>query len=229
MPSPVLVLAAHPDDETLGCGGTIRKLSDQGHPIMLITFTDGEGARISTNYIDTNHTNPPEDRNQLLPQVCQVLGISQWVSGTFPDNRMDSVDLLDLVKFIEDTLTQYQFKPQIIFTHHPDCLNIDHSLVYRATVTAFRPQKGRSIRIYSYFVPSSTDYNPLANFRGNVYFRLNDSQVAAKQEALRIYNQEMRRYPHTRSYRNLNHLNNVWGSEIGTKNAEKFQLIRQVF
>lgn len=232
---PVLVLAAHPDDETLGCGGTIRHLANKGHEIMLITFTDGEGARQNQLSAPINQpTNQPttqpaaEDRNRLLPQVCHELGIHHYVSGTFPDNQMDSVPLLHLAQFIELQLKQHNFHPKIIFTHHPGCLNIDHLLVYRATMTAFRPQRGQRHEIYSYWVPSSTDYNPLNNFQGNTYFKLTRSEVKAKNAALQIYHDEMRPSPHTRSYDNLQRLVQVWGAEVGTDYAEKFQLIRQL-
>lgn len=216
----MLVVAAHPDDETLGCGATIRRLADNDHNIMLITLTDGVGARNNEN---------DENRNNRLEDVCRHLGINEWVSGNFPDNKMDSVPLLDIVQFIEKQLKQANFKPRMVFTHHPHCLNVDHSLAYRATLTALRPLEGNMIQIYSFMIPSSTDYNPLAEFRGNTYFKVTSNQAQMKVDILsRIYGDEMRRYPHTRSCRNVLNLMRVWGSEIGNEYAEKFQLIRDV-
>lgn len=139
---------------------------------------------------------------------------------------MDSVPLLDLCKFIEFQCRD--FDPDIIFTHHPDCLNIDHSLVYRATVTVFRPQQGKSQSTYSYSVPSSTNYNPLANHQVSKYNILNQSEVDATILALRVYDEEMRAYPHTRSYENVINIAKVNGSEIGTEYAEKFKVIREI-
>ena len=193
----ILVLAAHPDDETLGCGATMAKLSDEGHNIQLLTFTDGVSSR------DTDG-----NRNDVLGKVKNILGLSSYSYGDFPDNKMDSVPLLDVCKFIEDNV---EVEPDIIFTHHRGCLNIDHQIVHRATLTSFRPQSGNNIKIYSYYVPSSTDYNPNNSFNGTVY-----------------YDEEMREYPHTRSYKNVENLMRVWGSEVGLEFAEKFELVREV-
>lgn len=211
----ILILAAHPDDETLGCGGVIRRLSNnKNNYIKLITFTDGEGSR----------SNDEENRNNLLEKVSNKLGIQDYIYGNFPDNKMDSIPLLDLCKFIE---VNVDFTPDIIFTHHRNCNNIDHQLVYKATITAFRPQEGNNIRILSYFVPSSTDYNPFSNFLGNIYYNIEDT-INIKLETLKIYDKEMREYPHTRSYENIKNLAKVWGSEVGLKYAEKFELVREI-
>ncbi len=210
----VLVLAAHPDDETLGCGATTARLSTEGHNVRLLTFTDGTGARGET-----------ENRNSKLARCAEILGIAGYNYGNFPDNKMDSVPLLEICKFIEDNV---DFVPDIIFTHHPGCLNIDHSIVYKATVTVFRPQTGNNINIYSYYVPSSTDYNPLSNFVGNTYFNVaayKDIKLKCLEEC---YGEEMRDYPHTRSYQNIENLMKTWGSEVGLEYAEKFQLIRSI-
>ena len=210
----ILVLAAHPDDETLGCGATIAKLADEGNNVNLLTFTDGVGSRGDDG-----------DRNDILGVVQNILGLSSYSYGSFPDNKMDSIPLLDICKFIEENV---DYKPDIIFTHHPDCLNIDHRTVYQATLTAFRPQMGDDVKIYSYYVPSSTDYNPLKNFVGNVYHNVVDYKDIKLECLKKCYNEEMREYPHTRSYENIENLMKVWGSEVGLEYAEKFQLIREV-
>lgn len=210
----ILVLAAHPDDETLGCGGTINRLSSEGHQVQLITFTNGEGARGNN-----------KNRNKSLKQVSKILGIDKYTSGDFPDNAMDSIPLIKVCQFIEASL---DYSPDIIFTHHPEDLNIDHQIVAKATFTAFRPQFGYSHRIYSYFVPSSTDYNPRFNYIGSSYFKLSKDDLDSKLTALKVYQDEMRKYPHSRSYRNVENLIRVWGSEVGTEFAEKFITQREL-
>jgi LmbE family N-acetylglucosaminyl deacetylase len=210
----ILVLAAHPDDETLGCGATIRRLSEEGNNIHLLTLTDGHGAR-----------NEKHNRNSELEKCSEILGINSYDSGHFPDNKMDSVPLLEICKFIEK---KTPFVPDMIFTHHPGCLNIDHSLVYRATMTVFRPQNGNYFSIYSYYIPSSTDYNPLNNFKGNVYFDVT-KYVDEKMNCLQqCYRDEMRPPPHTRSFENVLNLMRTWGAEVGLEYAEKFELIRSI-
>lgn len=211
----VLVLAAHPDDETLGCGGTIKSLSNKGYKIELLTFTDGVSSR-GENQVD---------RNPKLKEISNILGISKFKSGKFPDNAMDSIALLELCKFIE---LNAKGPYDIIFTHFAGDLNIDHQLVVKATLAAFRPQYGYKTKIYSYYVPSSTDYNPLSNFNGNSYFELSENDIQAKLDALNIYDEEMRAYPHSRSYKNILNLTQLWGNEVGLHYAEKFKLIREV-
>lgn len=213
----ILILAAHPDDETLGLGSTISRLKSEGAFIRLLTFTDGEGARDDASNLN---------RNTKLDQISEILGIDSFEYGNFPDNAMDSVPLLELAKFIEQNKGM---EPDVIFTHHGGDLNIDHQLVYQATLTAFRPQTGHPQEIYSYYVPSSTDFNPNNNFSGNnLYVILSKEDVDKKIEALQVYDAEMRDYPHTRSYGNVKGLLSVWGSEIGAEYAEKFKTIRQV-
>lgn len=211
----VLVLAAHPDDETLGCGATIHNLTSIGYNVELITFTDGVGSR------NNNEVN----RNPKLQEISKILGITKYTSGNFPDNAMDSIPLLELSKFIE---TNTEGPYDMIFTHFVNDLNIDHQLVTKAALTAFRPQHGIKTKIYSYFIPSSTDYNPLFPFDGNSYFSLTEKDVESKLKALKVYDMEMRSYPHTRSYENVNNLMKVWGSEVGLVHCEKFKLLREI-
>ena len=212
----VLVLAAHPDDETLGVGGTISRLKKEGYYVRLLTFTNGEGSR-GTFF---------ENRNLKLEEVSKALNIDSYHFADFPDNAMDSIPLLSLSKFIEE---HKEINPDIIFTHNKDDLNIDHQLVYQATLTAFRPQCGKSQSIYSYYVPSATDFNPDNTFNGNnIYFKLDKSDLDSKISALKIYDAEMRDYPHTRSYTNVKNLTKIWGSEVGASYAEKFKTVRQV-
>jgi LmbE family N-acetylglucosaminyl deacetylase len=210
----VLVLAAHPDDETLGCGATIARLSNEGHNVQLLTFTNGVGARGEVG-----------DRNDVLGLVQNILGLNSYSYGSFPDNEMDSVSLLSICKFIESNVSVI---PDFIFTHHNGCLNIDHQIVYRATMTVFRPQLGDNIQIYSYYVPSSTDYNPYNNFNGNVYFDVGEYKDIKLECLKQCYDEEMREYPHTRSYENVENLMKVWGAEVGLKYAEKFKLVREI-
>ncbi len=210
----ILVLAAHPDDETLGAGATIAKLAEQGNNVKLLTFTDGEGARGQTE----------KNRNIKLDQVCEILGISEYACGNFPDNQMDSVPLLEVCKFIEKNVDK---SPEMILTHHPECLNVDHSIVHRATLTVFRPQRGETQDILGFYVPSSTDYNPNLSLRSNTYIDVAGYEDT-KIKALRVYEEEMRNFPHTRSYENVSNLMKVWGAEVGLLAAEKFYCARRI-
>jgi LmbE family N-acetylglucosaminyl deacetylase len=210
----ILIIAAHPDDEILGCGGLLSKYYTEEK--MLITLTDGVSSRNDENLIN---------RNIITNEVCRFFNILHFIYGNFPDNRLDSVDLIDIIKFIENSI--HNFIPDIILTHYPNCLNIDHQLTYRATITCFRPQVYKSIKILSFYIPSSTDYNPLNNLISNYYVKLELCDVEKKLECLKLfYDKEMRVYPHSRSYKNIKNLTKVWGSEIGTLYAEKYLIIR---
>ncbi len=210
----ILVLAAHPDDETLGCGATIAKLSNQNHEVHLLTFTDGESSRGTKNF----------NRNESLKEVSKILGISNFNSGSFPDNKMDTVPLLDICKFIEKEI---KFYPDVIFTHHPDCLNVDHKLVYNSALTVFRPLEKKNIEINCFSIPSSTEWNPLNNIKCNLYYDV-EKFVEKKLEALKVYDKEMRPYPHPRSYDAIINNLKVCGNEVNLNFCEKFQTIRKI-
>ena len=209
----VLILSAHPDDEAIGCGGVIARLSSEGYNSTLITFTDGIGSRLRGG-----------DRRHEVEQSASILGISQFVCGDFPDNMMDSVPLLEVCQFIEANVED---KYDVILTHHPHCLNIDHKVVFEATRVVFRPQSGYEHSLYAYPVSSSTNYNPIANNLTPVYFDV-AGYVDQKMGALKIYAGEMRPDPHARSVENVINMMKVWGSEVGLKYAEKLYHIRSV-
>jgi LmbE family N-acetylglucosaminyl deacetylase len=212
----ILIIAAHPDDEILGCGGTLAKYINNEK--MLITLTDGESSRNNNNEFDRNLI--------TKDKICELLNIKHFYSANFPDNKLDTIPLLDIIQFIENKTKL--FCPDLIFTHHPDCLNIDHALTYKATITCFRPQQCYKYKILSFYIPSSTDYNPKNNFNGNVYFSLSQEDIKLKIQCLEIYKNEMHLYPHSRSIKNIINLNKTWGCEITTNFAEKFELIREI-
>jgi LmbE family N-acetylglucosaminyl deacetylase len=208
-------LAAHPDDETLGCGATISKLSGENNFIELLTFTDGVSSRFDGR----------QNRNTKLEKVSEILGISKFNNANFPDNSMDSIPLLEICKFIESKIT---YQPDVIFTHFHGDLNVDHQVVTKAVLTVFRPQYGHKMKIYSYYVPSSTEYNPTYLFDGNTYIQVSDVDVSNKIKALSVYDEEMREFPHPRSYQNVENLMKTWGCEVGLLNCEKFKTIREI-
>jgi N-acetylglucosamine malate deacetylase 1 len=216
----ILVLAAHPDDETLGCGGTIAKLSSEGHDIHLITFTDGGSAR--------GVIGGKADRRHTLEHVSEILGIKSYKGFDFPDNAMDTVPLIDIVKVIERHVNNNDIKPGMVFTHSPYCLNIDHKIVYNATITAFRGlEQFNPIKILAYEVPSSSEWNPISNFLPNCYFDISKT-FEKKLEALKIYSDEMRIHPHPRSLENCRRLVMNYGAESGLDAAERFMILREV-
>ncbi|MBS0185074.1 MAG: PIG-L family deacetylase [Proteobacteria bacterium] len=217
----ILVIAAHPDDEALGCGGTMARHSAMGDKVGVLFIADGVGARN-----DTFQENLIK-RKKAAKNALKILNTEALDFLDFPDNRLDTIALLDIVQKIESTI--HKFQPQTIYTHHYGDLNIDHSIVHKATMTACRPVPGCSVKnIYSYEVLSSTEWG-LANkrFVPNYFIDIAD-YWDQKRDALMAYNEEMRAYPHTRSIESLEALSLHRGTSVGLRKAEAFSIIRSI-
>ena len=227
MSSPVLVLAAHPDDEVLGCGGTIARLARAGTEVYIAILGEGETSRSARrDQADRKLVAALRERSQ---RAAQILGAKELFSFDLPDNRFDTVALLDIVKLVEDLVRRLQ--PRTIYTHHGGDLNIDHSLVQRATLTATRPTAGMPVKeIYAFEVPSSTEwafqqFEPA--FRPTVFADIG-ATIELKIRAMQAYESEMRPFPHPRSAEALRAIARRWGSASGLECAEAFSLIRAI-
>lgn len=223
----VLVVAAHPDDEVLGCGATIARLTQEGHRVYVAIL--GEG--ITSRYRLRAEADPAlVEELQLQSQaVGQLLGAKELLPYGLPDNRFDTLPLLDVVKIVEDLVDRV--RPEIIYTHHGGDLNIDHAIVYRATLTATRPVAGCRLRqLYAFEIPSSTEwaFGTLAPaFRPNVFVDVS-ATLETKLQAIELYEGEVRPFPHPRSPEALRAIAQRWGSVAGVGAAEAFELVREV-
>lgn len=221
-----LLIVAHPDDEVLGCGGTIAKYRNSMRTSLVIL---GEG--ISSRYAKRQEVKESElkELQSCSQRAGKILGIAEYSWLNLPDNRFDTIPLLDIVKKIEHIISKLQ--PQRIYTHHPNDLNIDHRIVFQAVLTAVRPNADLSVNeIYSFEVPSSTEWSlqiPGHTFNPNVFEDISDS-IETKLEALRIYKSELRDYPHPRSVEGLRIIAQRWGLIVGKEFVEPFELIRRV-
>ena len=221
----VLVIAAHPDDEALGCGGTIRLLADAGANIHTALLADGISSR-DGGECDIAQL---KARRSATRKAGDILGVQDIFFGDFPDNRMDTVALLDVVKTVEMLIDKY--KPDTIFTHHVGDLNIDHRRVHESVVTACRPQTGHPVRTLLFFeIPSSTEWQ--INSAGSCFepnwFSDISTSINSKIEALKAYELEMRSWPHPRSYQGVEYLSRWRGSIVGVSAAEAFVLGRRL-
>jgi len=215
----VLAILAHSDDEALGCSGTIAKYIEQGDCVHLLLMTDGVGSRNGSE-------NNAAERLIAAQDAAQVLGVSSFTSLNFPDNKMDSIPLLDVVKRIEDKITQIQ--PEVIYTHHIGDLNIDHQITHKAVITACRPQPGFCVKeIYAFEVLSSTEWQTpgMLPFIPSVFVDISD-HIEIKQKVLEAYRDEMHDPPHSRSIDNVLRLNALRGNSVGVDYAEAFMAIR---
>ncbi len=168
MPNNILVVAAHPDDEVLGAGGAILKHVQNGDQVKILILGDGETSRETSVDIKKR-------ANQALA-AGRALGAQEIILKNFPDNRFDSVPLLDMVKEIETVINR--LKPNMVFTHNQTDLNLDHRLVSQAVLTACRPVAGVSVKkILAFEVPSSTEWQaklPALMFCPNEYYDIKD-------------------------------------------------------
>ncbi|OOE85048.1 PIG-L deacetylase family protein [Salinivibrio sharmensis] len=218
----VLIIAAHPDDEVLGCGGTIAKHIHNGDKVSIKFMTNGVAARPGIEDRDV------EKRKQSALKALDVLGVEEEniVFGEFPDNSMDILPLIEVVKSIEKIVEEVN--PEIIYTHFSNDLNIDHRISHQAVMTACRPQSSSPVKeIYCYEVLSSTEWNSYtcSKFNPNKFVSITQFWQK-KSEALYAYHQEMRDFPHSRSFETVEALATLRGAIVGLQKAEAFQIER---
>lgn len=220
MAKTVLVVAAHPDDEALGCGGTIARHIDQGDTVFTIFVADGVTSRANANQNDLMR------RETSAELAREVLGVSKNFYLGLPDNRLDSLPLIEVIKPIEKIIQDIQ--PNIVYTHHIGDLNVDHCITHKAVLTACRPMAKNSVQaILSFEIMSSTDwaFSNSELFIPN-YFVDISSHLEKKMDALGAYSMEMRSAPHSRSLEHIKHLACHRGHCVGMSAAEAFQVIR---
>ncbi|MDA8637308.1 PIG-L family deacetylase [Rhodospirillales bacterium] len=211
----MLIIAPHALDEVLGCGGTIQKAHLAGANMdLLIMFGDGKGR--------------DEARRHSNKKVSELLGIRSVTYAGFPENMSDTVPLSELIQSIEGA--QKRINPKVVYVCHGGGLHTDHKACFSATMTAFRPLPGSSVReIYAYEVQSSTEWalDAADTFRPVRYEDISDT-LPTKLEALRMYGDEMRPPPHARSIASAEQLARWRGSTMGIDAAEAFSVVRQI-
>lgn len=218
----ISVIVAHPDDEVLGCGGTIARHVEQGDIVNLLTLSDGVSSREnnSKNSIDI------AERHSALLRAAQILNINEVESLDYPDNKFDIVPRLDIIKSIEKFLGKNKY--EIVYTHCGCDLNIDHRITYESVLTACRPQPNTTInQIRCFETVSSTELAPHSgnSFKPNLHIDIS-SFFDKKISALHAYITEMREVPHSRSFDNISALAKYRGMSVGFKLAESFYVER---
>jgi LmbE family N-acetylglucosaminyl deacetylase len=218
----VLVVAAHADDEVLGCGGTIARHVAEGDAVHAIFMADGVTSRTNTAAGDL------ERRLAAARQAHKILGLQRVEYLELPDNSMDSLPMLQIVQAVERAIQP--ISPSVIYTHHHGDLNIDHRLTHQAVMTACRPQPESTVKeILSFEVLSSTDWATPSHepFMPNVFVDISDF-LATKLEALQAYQSEMRNAPHSRSIAHAEYLARHRGHTVGLVAAEAFVSVRHI-
>lgn len=221
----ILVLAAHPDDEVLGCGGSIAKFVKEKFKVYAVYFTDGVSARINSGLKDKNKSQERKRNSQL---AAKVLGIKNCFFLSYPDNQLDKIPLLEIIKKIEFLIKK--IKPSMLITHCDDELNIDHQIVHKAAITASRPKPNCLInKILLFETLSSSEWkfsNKKKTFNPN-YFIDVGKFIEKKLKAIKCYKKELCKWPHPRSIKGIKNLAMYRGQTVGIKYAEAFYLLRQ--
>ena len=223
----ILVVAAHPDDEILGCGGTIAKYIKQGAKVKTIILTKGISSRHEKITSKVKNLQLKLYKSSLLAN--SAIGVKEISYYNLPDNEFDNKSLLSLVKLLEKEIKK--FKPNKIFTHFINDLNIDHQYAAKAVMTAARPEYHSSVSEIIFFeVNSSTDYQINSNgmqFEPNFFVDISKT-LKNKKNALNYYKSEMKKYPHSRSIKAVINKNISIGNSLGLNACEAFQIVRKI-
>lgn len=219
----ILAVVAHPDDEVLGCGATLARLIKEGYEANTLIL--GEGVTSRDKKRDTKNRNKEIlALKEQAKKANKILGIKEVFFYDLPDNRFDTLPLIEIIKAIEEV--KFKVKPDIIFTHYGKDLNIDHQITYNAVITATRPIKGETVKeIYSFEIPSSTEWNCPLSFNPNIFFDVTET-IDIKLKALQVYISEIRDFTHPRSEEFIRLNSKLWGVKTGLTNVEVFQSIR---
>ncbi|AJC91327.1 PIG-L deacetylase family protein [Campylobacter subantarcticus] len=217
----ILIIAAHPDDEVLGCFGTMARYIQEGHDVFTLILGEGKTSRENEN-----HSKDQEILEEELSKANNFLGVKKVFRRFFPDNAFDKIPLLDIVKSIEEVKKEIQ--PNIIFTHYEKDLNIDHQITYKATITATRSMPKESVKeIYSFEILSSTEWNYPLSFQPDVFFDIS-STLNLKLQAMSFYQSELKQYPHPRSLEGIKINAQYQGMRVGLQYAEAFKSIKVI-
>jgi N-acetylglucosamine malate deacetylase 1 len=230
----ILVVCAHPDDETIGMGGTLKKLS-KDHDITVLFVAEGVTGRRKSGYENNPDYHASDDEIEKMKDeinvrknhainALKILGIDKVRFLDLPNVELDQIPLLKIIKEIEREIENTQCN--MIFTHHFNDLNIDHGVVYNATITAARPIPNSSVfAIASFEIPAATDWRYPYQFKPNLFIDIS-KEMDSKIQALKEYHYEIRKTPHPRSKEMMEATVMRWGSLSGYSAAEAFELVR---
>lgn len=215
----VLVIAAHPDDEVIGAGGTIAAHAARGDSVVIAILTEG-----ATVQFPGDQSKVSLKKEQAL-KAAEMLGAKDVFSGGFPDQHLDVTPVLEVNRFVEDVARKVN--PQVIYTHHFADLNADHRVAYEAAAVMARPFSLASFeRLLCYSVDTLT-HAGMSTPQFNVYSDISET-LELKLQAMRVYETELRDYPHPRSLEAMRYAALSKGAAVGLPAAEVFQLVLEV-
>lgn len=219
----ILIVVSHPDDEVLGCGGTISKLIKEKYKIFVYFTHEGSSSRFK-DYKNSKSLNEIKKRNGMALKCSKFLGHKVIGFGNNTNLRNEDFSILDNIKKLIEILNR--IKPSVIITHHPDDINEDHQISFKIVSNATRPPAKHLVKkILLMEIPSTTDWTLRSSFKPNIFIDVS-SQIKKKIHAIKIYKSEFSKYPHSRSEKNLISHSIYRGAQVGLKNVEAFELYR---
>jgi len=226
----IMVIVAHPDDELLGLGATMYKLIHEYSCETRVVIL-GEGITSRAEVRDPKKWEIElKTHRQNIKDAQEAIGYGSVGIYDFPDNRFDTVALLDIIKVIETE--KQNFNPDVIFTHHGGDVNVDHQRTFEAVVTATRPMKDERVKtIITFETPSGTEWRALTDprhFHPNMFVSVSQEAIDAKIKGMESYEFEKREYPHPRSPEALKIQAQRWGISVGKDFAEAFTIVRNI-
>jgi len=214
----ILIIAPHPDDEVLGCGGTIVKHVNRGDEVYLCIVTKGYIPDWSEEFL--------KNRPKEIEKANKILGIKKTYFLDYPTVKLDTIPQKELNEAISKVVNEV--KPDILYIPHKGDLNKDHRLVFESSLVATRPANHKVKKILSYETLSESEWGqPIEVFIPNVYVDISET-LGKKIEAMKAYGSELKQYPHPRSLEIIEALAKKRGSEVGVKFAEAFILIKEI-
>jgi LmbE family N-acetylglucosaminyl deacetylase len=228
MKNKILIIAAHPDDEILGCGGFLSKFKNES-VFKVVFIAEGSTCRFKKK----DHNKPVvlsqiKKREKQAIKALNRFNINKIKFYNNPCGELNNISSVYLNKIIENEIID--FNPDTILTHSETDLNLDHRVVFNSVLVACRPIKkvNKPNKIYSFEVLSSSEWKITKSFLPNYYIKLSQKNVLDKWNALKIYSNEIKKTPHPRSLFGVKTLANYRGLQIGEEFAEAYKLIRSI-
>lgn len=226
----VLVVAAHPDDELLGCGATLLKLQKSNVQIFLVYISEGVSARFEKGVSNLKLNDSIENRENMAKEYARKRNFTILDFFRYPNLRIDGTSFLDSVKQIQSVIEK--INPDVVLTHFSGDLNRDHRFCFEVTFNAIRPFSQKTVKsLLSFEIPSSTEWNAPTEFPKYFpnYFVNVEDEIKDKIEDLDCYSYEMRNFPHPRSKEIVLAWSQIRGSQAGFRNAESFIVVRSIY
>lgn len=215
VPRRVLAIAAHPDDEVLGCGGTLALHARAGDQVTAVIACEGESLRYGPGGVGQSHH---------TRRAADVLGLTESRQLGFPDQRLDTLSLLDLIQPLERVVREA--RPNVVYCQFGSDANRDHELLFRAALVATRPLEAFIEGVYVFDTASSTEWGYPREFVPDTWVDISQT-LEQKLSAMACYESEVRPYPHPRSLDALRHRGRAWGNQCCMDAAEVFMTVRR--